>query len=117
MQDIQQIFNRIQKAKQKQKELRKLYKEALEQTPNYKNVVDDYKELRDKKKNIETKVKHDFAKEFEQLDDLKLDIQTDQELISDIAFNKLVKGETVEVTDKDDNNYEPIFSVKFKKVY
>ena len=117
MQNIQEVFARIQKAKEKQKELKKMYKEALEQTPGYKDIADDFKELRDKKKQAETQVKHDFAKEFEQLDDLKLDIQTDQELISDIAFNKLVKGETVEVSDKDDNNYEPIFSVKFKKVY
>jgi predicted nuclease with TOPRIM domain len=116
MQNIQEIFNRIQKAKQKQKELRKMYKEALEQTPGYKDIVEDYKELRDKKKQIENEIKQDFAKEFEELDDLKTDIQTDQELLSDIAFNKLVKGETVEVTDNDDNNYEPIFTVKFKKM-
>lgn len=117
MQDIQQVFNRIQKARQKQKDLRKAYKDALEQTPGYKDIVDDYKDLRDKKKQVETQVKQDFAKEFEELDDLKVDIQTDQELLSDIALNKYAKGETVEVTDKDDNNYEPIFSVKFKKVY
>jgi len=117
MQNIQEVFNRIQKAKQKQKEIRKMYKEALEQTPGYKEIVDDYKDLRDKKKQVETQVKQDFAKEFEELDDLKADIQTDQEVLSDIALNKLVKGDTVEVTDKENNNYEPIFSVKFKKVY
>ncbi len=117
MQNIQEVFNRIQKAKEKQKELKKMYKEALEQTPGYKDIVDDYKELRDKKKQAENQVRQDFAKEFEELDDLKSDIQTDQELLSDIALNKLVKGDTVEVTDKEDNNYEPIFSIKFKKVY
>lgn len=117
MQNIQEVFNRIQKAKEKQKELKKMYKEALDQTPGYKNLVEDFKEIRDKKKQTETQVKQDFAKEFEELDDLKTDIQTDQELISDIALNKLVKGETVEVNDKDDNNYEPVFSVKFKKTY
>ena len=117
MQNLQEVFNRIQKAKEKQKEIRKMYKEALEQTPGYKNLVEDYREIRDKRKQTENQVKQDFAKEFEQLDDIKADIQTDQELLADIALNKLVKGETVEVNDKEDNNYEPVFSVKFRKTY
>jgi len=117
MQNIQEVFNRIQKAKEKQKETKKMYKEALEQTPGYKDIVEDYKKIKEKKKQTENQVKLDFAKEFEELDDLKTDIQSDQELLADIALNKLVKGETVEVNDKDDNNYEPIFSVKFRKTY
>ncbi|HUT22303.1 MAG TPA: hypothetical protein VMX18_02745 [Candidatus Bipolaricaulota bacterium] len=117
MQNIQEVFNRVQEARNKQKELRKIYKDTLGQTPGYKDMVDEFNETRDKKKNLEAQVRQDFAKEFEELDSLKADIQTDEELLSDIALNKFVKGETVEVTDKGDNNYEPVFHVKFKKVY
>jgi len=31
-------------------------------------------------------------------------------------MTKLMKGETVEVKDEYDNTYEPIFSVRFKKI-
>ena len=37
-------------------------------------------------------------------------------MMSDIALNKIMKGETVEITDQYDNKYEPLFSVKFRKI-
>jgi hypothetical protein len=40
----------------------------------------------------------------------------DAELLADLALNQLVSGETVEIVDENDQKYEPIFSVRFKKV-
>ena len=41
--------------------------------------------------------------------------KNDIELMSDMALNKLVSGETVEVVDEAGDKYEPLFTVKFKK--
>ena len=72
-------------------------------------------ELIAKKKQIENSIKQDFSGEFQKLDDFKIDLESDNTMLSDAAFSKLVKGETVAVVDEYDNNYEPLFTVKFKK--
>lgn len=115
MQNIQEVFLRIQENKKKLKDLKSSYKEALESAVGYKDVVDQLKVLREKKKQIETMVKQDFSAEFTQMEDLQIDIQSDQEMLSDIALSQVMKGETVSVKDEYENDYEPIFAVKFKK--
>lgn len=115
MQDIQAIFARIQTAKKEQRDIRKMYKDALEGVGEYQEITDQMKTLREKKKRIETTIKEQFSSEMTKLDDLKIDIESDTMMISDIALTKMVGGETVGVTDEYDNEYEPIFSVKFKK--
>ncbi len=64
---------------------------------------------------METEVKEDSASNFKKIDALQMHVKTDNELISDIAINKLMAGETVEIVDTDSQRYEPIFTVKFKK--
>lgn len=116
MQDIQQIFMRIEEAKKKMKDIKKMYNDAL-------NGVQEYQELLDKKKTMEARrkaiieaTKQSLASELTKLEDLKIDLDSDMELLSDTALNMLVKGETVEVKDKNDVQYEPVFTVKFKKL-
>lgn len=116
MQNLQEIFNRIEANKKELKDLRQAYKDALLQTGEHQDVVDQIKTLRERKKQIEQTVKDQFSSEFIKMDDIKIDIESDIEMLTDIALNKYVKGETVAVTDEYENEYEPIFAVKFKKV-
>ena len=115
MQDLQQIFNHIQEIKKKQKDIKTAYRDALSVSEEYKNLTDKSKELRARKKQIEESIKGDFSSEFQQLDDFKIDLESDFTMLSDAAMTKLMKGETVTVTDEYNNNYEPLFTVKFKK--
>ncbi|MCX6780370.1 MAG: hypothetical protein NT034_04330 [Candidatus Magasanikbacteria bacterium] len=115
MQDLQQIFNHIQEIKKKQKDIKAAYRDALAASSEYKNLTDKSKELRARKKEIEMSVKSDFSGEFQKLDDYKIDLESDMTMLSDAAMTKLMKGETVQVTDEYNTNYEPVFSVKFKK--
>ena len=55
------------------------------------------------------------ASEITQLEDLKIDIESDQEMLNDMAMTKYAKGESIELKDQYDNTYEPVFVVKFKK--
>ncbi|HYE60281.1 MAG TPA: hypothetical protein VEA18_03810 [Candidatus Kapabacteria bacterium] len=115
MQDIQAIFSRIEEAKKKQKDLKAAYKDALNASPEYIDINDKAKALREKKKQVEQTIKDSFASELTKIEDLQIDIASDMELINDIAMTQIMKGETVQVVDQYGNNYEPIFSVKFKK--
>jgi len=116
MQDIQSVFNRIQESKKEQRDIRKMYKDALDGVQEYQEIQEKTKSLREKKKRIETTIKEQFASELTKLEDLKIDIESDTQMITDIALSKITKGETVEVTDQHDNEYEPVFNLKFKKV-
>lgn len=115
MSKLQEVFNRINQSKSEQKKIKKMYRDALDNSADYKQVVENLKQNRERKKQIEESVKEDFSSEFSRLDTLKLDLQNDMMLISDIALTKLVKGEKVEVQDQNNDAYEPLFTVKFKK--
>jgi hypothetical protein len=116
MQDIQEIFNRIQEAKKKQKDIKKAYKDALATSLQYQEIGEKLKTLRVQKKEIEISTRNSFSSEFTKLEDLQIDIESDQELLNDVAVSKLMKGESLAIKDVNDQEYEPIFSVKFKKV-
>ncbi len=73
MQKIQDVFNRIEETKRKRKEINKIYKEALENTGEYKKIVEQIQALRESKKQIEASVQVDFRSEFGKLDQIKLD--------------------------------------------
>ena len=115
MQDLQEIFNRIQEIKKKSKDIRAAYKDALASSGEYKEIDEKIKALRMRKKQIETSIKNDFSSEFTKLEDFKVDLESDNTMLADAALTKLMKGETVQVVDEYNNTYEPAFSVKFKK--
>ncbi|HAZ29111.1 MAG TPA: hypothetical protein DCY48_05070 [Candidatus Magasanikbacteria bacterium] len=116
MQNIQEIFDRVQKNKDESKKIRGMYKDSLSTNGEYEEIGEKIKTLRERKKQIELAVRQGMEKELMTLEDLKIDIASDMELLSDLALSELVKGETVAVKDAANNEYEPIFSVKFKKV-
>ena len=116
MAKLEEVFNRIKESKKEQKEIKLAYRDALATSQAYQNVAEELKVLKEKKKKIEEDMKSQFASEFNKLEGLKLDIAGDNELLSDLALSQLMKGETVKIKDEYENDYEPIFSVRFKKM-
>lgn len=115
MSKLQEVFDRIQKTKKEQKEIKSMFRDSLVNSKSYQEAVEELKVMRDKKKKIEDAIKEDFNSELAKLDNLKADIENDYMLLSDAALTKIMKGEMIEVVDEKDNKYEPVFSVKFKK--
>lgn len=113
--DIQEIFNRIEKTKKERKDIRSAYKEALDSSEEYKEIKEKMNTLKMRKKQIEASIKESFSGELTKLDDLKIDLESDAAMLSDMALSKFIKGETVEVTDQYNNTYQPLFIVRFKK--
>lgn len=115
MANIQEIFNRIAETKRKQKDIKSIYRDALASSHEYQLVLEEIKKVKEKKKQIEGVIKSDFTSELSTLDRLKIDIESDNELLSDASLNQLVKGQSISLVDDNNNKYEPIFSVRFKK--
>ncbi len=114
MQNLQEIFNRIQETKRVMKDIRASYKDALTNSQEYSKILEQYKEFQEKKKKFENDLKSSDVN-FARLDELQNSIKTDFEIISDIAFNQLLQGEPISIADEKNNQYEPVFTVKFKK--
>lgn len=117
MPDIQSVFNRIKETKRKAKEIKRMYKDSLEQNQQYRETLEKLEVLKAKKKQIEIETKEASSGEFAKLDAYNMHVKTDNELLSDLAFNSLVAGETVSVKDESDQEYEPVFTVRFKKAH
>lgn len=115
MQNIQEVFNHIREMKKEQKDLRDMYKDALVQADEYEEIVEKIATLREKKKEIETRIQSQLGRAYEKLEDLKREVETEKEMMNDIALSTLMKGETVVVKDEYDNEYEPNWKVGFKK--
>ncbi|MFH1631503.1 MAG: hypothetical protein ABIA47_00555 [bacterium] len=114
MHKLEDVYKRLTENKKKRSEINKMYKDELVQNSRHKELVEEIKVLRDEKKSIETEIKED-SREFRELEDLKIDIETDQELLSDIALNMYTNKEIVEIVDEYDNKWYPVFRVAFKK--
>jgi predicted P-loop ATPase/GTPase len=115
MNTLQDIFINIQDGKKKQRELRAMYREAQLQSADYQDIAAEIKTLQEKKKTIEQKIKAEFSRELEQIDELKSELKEEQEKLVSLALARLAKGETMKVIDSYNNVYDPVIRVSFKK--
>lgn len=116
MQELKDVFDRIQQKKKERKELVQMFKDELEHNGEYQKILEDLKVLKEKKKSIEDQARANALSDVQQLEDLTEEIKGSQELLADIALSKLMNRETVEIADEDnDIRFVPVFSVRFKK--
>lgn len=114
MQNLQEIHRRLEELKKRRRELNRMFKDELEQNEEYKKIVDDLRVLREKKKSIENAAKAACFSEMDELDRIKEQVASDNEMLADVALTMYAEGKTVEIV-ADDARYVPQFSVKFKK--
>jgi hypothetical protein len=110
MQDIQKIFDDIQKLKKEQRGINKEYKYSLDHDDSYQEIVEKLKKLREKKKNIEEGTKSP------RIDEIRHEVAGLNEMISDIAVTTIMGGKSVYLKDEYENEYEPIHKITFKKI-
>jgi hypothetical protein len=116
MVNIQEVFDRIQKTRKEQKELKTMYRDALNNSGAYQRSLEELKKLKEEKKKYEDGVKQEFSSEFDKLEILKNELMNDSQLLSDMVVTQVAKGEKIEIQDEYQTKYEPIFSVRFKKI-
>ncbi len=111
----QDIFFRMQDLKKQQKDLRTMYKDAFKNAADYQEIVEQMKEFREKKKVIEQRIKAEFSRELDKLDEIAIEMKDGLEQISTMVLDRIMKGEIVKVRDAFNNSYDPIIKVSFKK--
>jgi len=114
-QNISEVFKRMQDKKKEANEIKKIYRNALSVNKEYQEVLEEQEALKIKKKKIEATIQADFKEELDKLEGLKLNISSDNQMLSDLALMQLIDGEEVQVVDDNKIKYDPIFTVKFKK--
>jgi hypothetical protein len=115
MRDIQEIFNEIGELKDEQKKIRAEYKDALKSANEYEETVAKYKELRDKKKQIESLTQGRMGLRYKRFEEIKTKISELEVMLTDIAMTDLMSGKTIAIKDKRGSDYEPVYKITFKK--
>jgi hypothetical protein len=115
MADLQEVFDRMRETRKEIAAIRKNYRELLYATADYEEVLQKLNGHKLHKLQIETKIKSQMGKEFEDMEQLRKDLSSDAVLLSDLAISGYLKGEPISVTDETSASYEPVFNVKFKK--
>ncbi len=116
MKSLQAVFDDLQESQQELKELNSAYRDALSNSAEHESLKEKIKDYRDQKRSIEYTIQAQMGADYERIEELKLHIKEIKEMLSDIALNQYTKGEIVSVQDRYDNEYEPLVSIRFKKV-
>jgi predicted nuclease with TOPRIM domain len=114
MVNIQDVFNRIQEKRKESRSIKMLYRDALEASGEYREILEKLEQLKARKKQLEGVAWSEVGSK-DKFELMKLDLKQDKEMLTDLALSTLMKGETVKVVDPDNNEYEPKFSVSFIK--
>jgi len=112
---LQLIYDEIAEKKQEERSLKRLYKDALANANEFEETVSKMKELRDKKKQIEAITRTKLGTSWERLETIKAEVKEKKVMMTDVAMTILMDGKTVLIKDEY-NEYEPVWSVKFRKV-
>lgn len=114
MRNIQEVFDGIQEKKRELRDIKKMYRDALESSGEYRELNEKMEQMKARKKQLEGVAWSEVGAK-DTYETSKLDIKQDREMLTDLAINSLMSGETVKLTDSENNEYEPKFSVSFKK--
>ena len=115
MQNLKEIFDRIQNAKADRKKKKQALTDVLLQSKPWIEARDKAEAARALMKNGEMEILAPYLKQKEEIEKLSLSIKDDQQLLSDIVLSQMMKGETVAVEDDLDRKWEPEIKVSFKQ--
>ena len=112
----QKLYDEMQTKKEERKMIKASLKDHYDNSPEWQKIKEELDEVKEKKKAYDLTVRDAYAKDFERIAELSDEIKADDELLSDISFQKLMKNEKVEIKDEKGNDYEPVIKVVFKKM-
>ncbi len=117
MQDIQEVYNRIQEKKKERKRLKQMLKDGLEASTPYREIKDEMDKIKAKKKEVENGVLASYEHEKRDVEALDEELKSEQQVMDDIALTMYMKGESIVSKNENDEEYEPTFKVKYKKIH
>jgi hypothetical protein len=117
MQDIQEVYNRIQEKKKERKRLKKMLKDGLDASASYREIKDEMDKVKAKKQEVESGVFASYQHEKQDIEALDEELKSEQQVMDDIALTMYMKGESIIFKNENDEEYEPTFKVKYKKAH
>ncbi len=112
---LQELLNEIRTLKVERKKIKDSFKDELSHDERYGKLVEELSVLKMEKKSIENRVQEAVPGEAQKLEDYDQEIKASEELLSDLAFNLIMKNESIELKDEYSNTYLPEMKVTFKK--
>jgi hypothetical protein len=114
MHSLHEIYARLKGKKAERRELKTSFQDELRNNPRYMEIMEEMTKLKAEKKSIENEI---LSREMDKakFEELSVEIKTDTELLTDVALNKFLASEPVEIVDEINIRWVPAFTVKFKK--
>ena len=115
MRDLKSVHAKIQDKSRERRQLMRSFQDELAQNKEYKEMVEELKKLRERKRSFENHAMAQALGDASKLDTLQLEIKDQRQMLSDIALAMYAEGQPVEITDEDAVRWVPQFSVRFRK--
>ncbi len=115
MKQLSMIFSEFVKLKTDEKTIKASIKEALLNSKMYQDRLAELQTMKADLKMIEKTITDEFTKDLDKLDNIKIEIEENKMMTTDVALTLLLKGESVEV-EHEGQKYEAVMSAKWKKV-
>jgi predicted nuclease with TOPRIM domain len=113
---LQLIFDEVALKAQEAKAIKAELKDSLEQVREYVELTEKAREINERRKALREDIKQKMGSRYAKLEDLNDEMKAEKEMMSDIALTGVSEGNLQNVKDQWGNEYEPVFTVKFRKV-
>jgi predicted component of type VI protein secretion system len=114
---LQLAFTQTQEKQNQIKIAKHKLAEILEGMAGYKESVEKENALRAFRKQLLKQAMDSFPDLAREIEKIIADLKIDKERISYLAIKQLIEGNSLEsIEDTHGNKYEPVYSVKFKKI-
>jgi hypothetical protein len=65
---------------------------------------------------METKIQAEMGSRYRELEESRLEIQQLDQVLTDIALTTLMNGDSINIKDQNNIEYEPSYKITFKKI-
>lgn len=116
MKQLQLIYDEVIEKSEEVRSFNREVKRELDGNVEYRSLGDDIRDIKEKRALIRLSVLEKFGIQTERIGEVISQIKDEKQKMTDVAMTNLMKGLTVLVKDKYEDEYEPVWSVKFKKI-
>jgi predicted nuclease with TOPRIM domain len=113
---LQLIFDEVALKAQEAKAIKAELKDSLDQVSEYVELTEEAKRINERRKALREDIRRKMGDRYAKLEELEDDLKDDKQMMSDLAMAGITEGKPQTVKDSWGNEYEPVFSVKFRRV-
>ena len=112
---LQLVFSKTDEKKNDLAVLKHQLNDEIKALAEYQKILDEEAAIKLKKQQIILSVKQNNREMIDKMDSLKIDLDSNKQMLSDVALSDFIAGKDIRVTDRNGFIMEPIFTVKYRK--